>query len=148
MLWARKFSCGKFGLSRPKQPFPHFRSSGSSHRPDKDGGARLLPPPLQSSTRAPTGLFRVGLESLYFSYGFIYWSCPATPTKGGSAAQGASPFYYWYVQLMGFTNQPKTGANPVIFRVHALTNHHFSFYISICMYIYIYIYIYIIRMYV
>ena len=54
----------------------------------------ILPPPLQSSTRAPTGLFRVGLESLYFSCGFIYWSCPATPTKGGSAAQGASPFYF------------------------------------------------------
>ena len=43
---------------------------------------------------------------------------------------------------MGFTNQPKTGANPVIFRVDALPNHHFSFYISICTYI-IYIYIYV-----
>ena len=48
MLWASKFSRGKFGLSRPKQPFPHSRSSGSSHRPDEDGGARPLP-----SVRAP-----------------------------------------------------------------------------------------------
>ena len=24
----------------------------------------------------------------------IYWSCPATPTKGGRRHQGASPFYY------------------------------------------------------
>ena len=48
MLWASKFSCGNFGLSRPKQPFLHFRSSGSSHRPDEDGGARPLP-----SVRAP-----------------------------------------------------------------------------------------------
>ena len=29
----------------------------------------------------------------YFSCGFIYWSCPATPTKGGRRRQGASPFY-------------------------------------------------------
>jgi hypothetical protein len=29
----------------------------------------------------------------YFSCGFIYWSCPATPTKGGRRHQGASPFY-------------------------------------------------------
>ena len=28
-----------------------------------------------------------------FSCGFIYWSCPATPTKGGRRHQGASPFY-------------------------------------------------------
>ena len=48
MLWASKFSCGNFGLSRPKQPFPHSRSSGSSHQPDEDGGARPLP-----SVRAP-----------------------------------------------------------------------------------------------
>ena len=30
----------------------------------------------------------------YFSCGFIYWSCPATPTKGGRRHQGASPFYF------------------------------------------------------
>ena len=48
MLWASKSSCGRFCLSRPKQPFPHSRSSGSSHRPDEDGGARPLP-----SVRAP-----------------------------------------------------------------------------------------------
>ena len=33
----------------------------------------------------------------YFSCGFIYWSCPATPTKGGRRHQGASPFYIYHL---------------------------------------------------
>ena len=74
---------------KPSKPFrrPPRQQLLQLHAPAIcfSGGSRLY--------RAPTGLFRVGLESLYFSCGFIYWSCPATPTKGGRRHQGASPFY-------------------------------------------------------
>ena len=63
MLWASKFSCGRFCLSRPKQPFPHSRSRGSSHRPDEDGGVRPLP-----SVRAPNARGR--LRWLYLCKAF------------------------------------------------------------------------------
>ena len=33
MLWASKFSSGRFCLSSPKQPFPHSCSSSSNHSP-------------------------------------------------------------------------------------------------------------------
>ena len=75
---------------KPSKPFrrPPRQQLLQLHAPAIcfSGGSRLY--------RAPTGLFRVGLESLYFSCGFIYWSCPATPTKGGRRHQGASPFYF------------------------------------------------------
>ena len=74
---------------KPSKPFrrPPRQQLLQLHAPAIcfSGGSRLY--------WAPTGLFRVGLESLYFSCGFIYWSCPATPTKGGRRHQGASPFY-------------------------------------------------------
>ena len=72
MLWASKSSCGRFCLSRPKQPFPHSRSSGSSHRPDADGGARPLP-----SVRAPNTQRRLRRLHLCkaFRAGFKCASC-------------------------------------------------------------------------